>query len=230
MKIKVPEITLATLNKLDRLEAAPAHFLDLLDSAEHQRAAQLPAEQSVRFVTIRGFVREVLGTYCGRTPESVLFDWPARGKPAIADPSGVKFNISHTKGLMVVAISRDGPVGVDIERRGRRNDFLAVAQRYFPIEENNFIGDGDNAEDRFLQLWTLKESLAKLSGRGIHPQLLESATKITKDGPIPSPTDYPLVAQSYLRSGDYWLSLCASGQRREKLKVLDLHQVWERWP
>ena len=80
------------------------------------------------------------------------------GKPLSKD---IFFNISHSKGLVVIAISNDSNIGVDVERI---RDFDAKMIDYISFkEEKAFIKDNKS----FYKIWTNKESLVKCVGTGL---------------------------------------------------------------
>ena len=90
----------------------------------------------------------------------------AGGKPYLVNEPNVHFNLSHSGDWAVCAIS-DYPVGVDIERcePGRRD----IAARFFHRDEVRYLDSllPSMRDDAFYQLWTLKESFVKATGRGL---------------------------------------------------------------
>lgn len=71
----------------------------------------------------------------------------------------IYFNISHTKGLVILGTCKDVPIGVDVEYIRPINPRLKKA--YFHGE--------DNADDlEFFNIWTNKESLLKCVGIGLN--------------------------------------------------------------
>lgn len=84
------------------------------------------------------------------------------GKPVLKGLP-IHFNISHCKGLVACALA-PCPVGVDVE--GTRNVSEALVKRVCAQEEQEYIARGD-LKERFLELWTLKESYLKMTGEGI---------------------------------------------------------------
>lgn len=89
------------------------------------------------------------------------------GKPFFADVPDLHFSLSHTEGEVALAFSRS-PVGFDMEKSGRRANFLAVAKRFFTSDEVLSIeAVGASAGARFLDFWTAKEAVLKLEGTGI---------------------------------------------------------------
>ncbi|MFM8765937.1 MAG: 4'-phosphopantetheinyl transferase family protein, partial [Spartobacteria bacterium] len=89
------------------------------------------------------------------------------GKPFFVDVPDLHFSLSHTESEVALVFSRS-PVGFDMEKAGRRTDFLAVAKRFFTSDEVLSIeAAGASAATCFLELWTAKEAVLKLEGTGI---------------------------------------------------------------
>ena len=88
------------------------------------------------------------------------------GKPSLAGLDGTFISVTHTDGLLLVAVA-PYPVGIDAEKQDRRVRHPAsLARRYFTPEEAASLGE-DVCERDFLDLWVRKEALSKLVGRGI---------------------------------------------------------------
>ncbi|MDD5952248.1 MAG: 4'-phosphopantetheinyl transferase superfamily protein [Oscillospiraceae bacterium] len=89
----------------------------------------------------------------------------ANGKPQVLSHPGVYFNISHSGGHCICAVS-DHPVGADLQQI-RPVRFCRLAQRFFtPAEWAAFQAMGET-EDAFFTLWARKEALGKLTGLGL---------------------------------------------------------------
>jgi len=86
-------------------------------------------------------------------------DFEEKGKPFIPN-SNVHFNISNTKGIVVLVI-HNRPVGIDVERLRTPNE--SIFSRVFCSEEINYI----RCPEDFTRLWTRKEAVVKLFGGGI---------------------------------------------------------------
>lgn len=87
------------------------------------------------------------------------------GKPFLRGGE-VQFNLSHSGGLALVALSPAScPVGVDVERIGRPR--ARVAARFFNPLERSFLGDTED----FYRLWTQKESVIKYHGGSVGADL-----------------------------------------------------------
>jgi 4'-phosphopantetheinyl transferase len=120
-----------------------------------------------RWGAARGVLREVLGRALGCAPAEVAFRYAAHGKPYLAD-SSLRFNISHSGAVAVIALAR-AEVGVDVELpRARRSD--AIARRFYaPGEVERLFAQADEARraDAFFRLWTCKEAFLKVTGEGL---------------------------------------------------------------
>jgi 4'-phosphopantetheinyl transferase len=89
------------------------------------------------------------------------------GKPFLINVPDLHFSLSHTGSEVAIVFSRS-PVGFDMEKSGRRTDFLALAERFFtPTEVAAIVAAGKEASACFLELWTAKEAVLKLEGTGI---------------------------------------------------------------
>ncbi len=96
------------------------------------------------------------------------------GRPYLAQPPRrADFNISHTEGAVVVALSPCGRIGVDVERRsgGEVEEYLGA----FTENERSWILAGEGAKERMLRLWTRKEAILKAAGTGfsLAPSLID---------------------------------------------------------
>jgi 4'-phosphopantetheinyl transferase len=121
----------------------------------------------------RAFLRAVLARYCGAPAPALRLARGARGKPALAPPhAGLAFNLTHTGGLVGVAVAAAARVGLDAEQAARRPraDPLRVARRHFAPAEVAALEAAASEGARaalFLRLWTLKEAYVKALGHGI---------------------------------------------------------------
>jgi phosphopantetheinyl transferase len=94
---------------------------DLLRADERARAERIvPARKRVLWARSRGVLRALLGRYLDRDPRDLRFELGPHGKPALAhdgaDEGDLRFNLSHSGDLALVAVSAGREVGVDIER------------------------------------------------------------------------------------------------------------------
>lgn len=124
------------------------------------------------YLVTRALVRDVLSRYAGISPAEWQFTANRYGRPEIASPAAYaawRFNLSHTDGLIVLAVSRDVELGVDVENVERRWSGVALAERYFaPTEVAELLAQPEAAHrETFFAYWTLKEAYIKARGMGL---------------------------------------------------------------
>jgi 4'-phosphopantetheinyl transferase len=146
-------------------------FHRILSREEKNRAARfLLPEHRKRFIVSHGALRQVLAPRLGCAPETIRFGSAAHGKPIVVWPEGAcSFSLSHSADLAVVAVSREGEVGVDIEQRQPDRPFLELAKKYFFTRETLYLSGLDESDRilEFYRMWTLKESWLKAAGKGL---------------------------------------------------------------
>lgn len=125
------------------------------------------------FLLGRVMARAVVADALQVPPDAWRWREGDRGRPEIdAAACAVSFNLAHSDGSVVCALSRTGPVGVDIENRTRTPLERALVVRCCHVDEAADVdARGDDWRDRFLQYWTLKESYLKAVGLGISVHL-----------------------------------------------------------
>jgi 4'-phosphopantetheinyl transferase len=149
----------------DELESLHA----LLDADERARVARCRLEADRReMLAARGLLRWVLGGYLGQEPATLRIRRGAGGKPSLVEPR-VHFNLSHTRGLALLAVTVDGAVGVDVERVRALADLQEVARHFFSDAERRMLASRSPAEAElgFFRCWTRKEAYVKARGDGL---------------------------------------------------------------
>ena len=126
------------------------------------------ARDRVRFLRGRAALRHLLAGYAGREPHALVFAQGAHGKPALPG-TGLEFNLSHSGGCAVLAVTRGRRVGVDMERIRAERATLAVARRFFAPAEAAAVAAATPAERplTFFRCWTRKEAYVKARGEGL---------------------------------------------------------------
>ena len=130
------------------------------------------ADDASRWAFCRSALRRTLGELLGLAPNDVPLVTGENGKPCLARPfDHLHFNLSHCAELALIAISLDGPVGIDVESSARAADLLGCEEAFcHPHEIAGLPASGDQRAARLLELWTAKEALVKALGTGLaHP-------------------------------------------------------------
>jgi 4'-phosphopantetheinyl transferase len=147
-----------------------------LAADEQARARRFYFEKDrVPFIIARGALRAILGGYLNINPDQLRFYYSPHGKPALASEVGggtLRFNVSHSHGLALFAISRGRDIGIDIEHI--RPDFATeeIAERFFSPREVAALRalPIDAQAEAFFNCWTRKEAYIKAIGEGLsHP-------------------------------------------------------------
>lgn len=116
----------------------------------------------------RTALRSILGRLLGRSPGSILFETSGEGKPRIAGGSDIAFNLSHSRGYSLIALSRTGDIGCDIEDRFTNEDVSGLCPLVLHPSELDAM-EGLAVQERveaFRRYWVRKEAVLKASGSG----------------------------------------------------------------
>lgn len=154
---------------LDQPAVREACLIAACSARELERAARMPvAARRRHFLVGRGIVRCVLGAYLGIAPRHVDIVAGAHGKPFVDSPDSPAFNVSHSRGLAVIAVTAGFAVGIDIERVDPGHDVMATARRFLAPAEAALLSPlgVDARATAFFRLWTRKEAYVKASGTG----------------------------------------------------------------
>jgi 4'-phosphopantetheinyl transferase len=141
----------------------------VLDADEQARAARFHFERDRRaYVAAHALLRLLLAHVTGRPAEGFRFAVTEHGKPYLAETQ-LHVSLSHCRGMVAVAVTTAGEVGVDVEALDRRAD-PAIAERFFAPEEVQAlraVPDEAARAEHFMRLWTLKEAFIKALGKGL---------------------------------------------------------------
>ncbi|HJU45097.1 MAG TPA: 4'-phosphopantetheinyl transferase superfamily protein [Vicinamibacterales bacterium] len=170
----------------------------LLSKDEEERMARLIFERDRRrFLLTRALVRTMLSRYASVPPAQWSFIANVHGRPEILDrPRGVpdlRFNLSHTEGLIACAVTIGREVGVDVEHIGRRLTHDVAGRFFAPREVSDLKALPDDQQHKvFFDYWTLKEAYIKARGFGLALPLGDFAFTLSPPSP-PSITFEPTL-------------------------------------
>jgi 4'-phosphopantetheinyl transferase len=168
-----------------------AALVGLLSDEESERRSSFLYEQDrTLYAAAHGLLRLSLSALNGRDPRHHRFICGPNGRPELCDGDprlDLRFNISHTSGLVAVVTAKGLACGVDVEdltRLERVADRLAKSV-LTPDECAVFEGFEPTARPScFAVLWTLKEAWLKAVGRGLTIEPNEVAVTF-QQGPSP---------------------------------------------
>ncbi len=167
----------------------------LMTSEEQSRGRRFRFKRHQRqFALTRALVRTTLSRYHTIEPHQWRFGKNQYGRPDIKasqNALGLRFNLSHTDGLVVCAVIQSAPdakyaIGVDVENTERKGTAIEIAERYFSDRE---VADLRNVSEnkrrlRFFDYWTLKEAYIKARGMGLSIPLKQFSFHITPLAPL----------------------------------------------
>jgi 4'-phosphopantetheinyl transferase len=123
-----------------------------------------------QYVVSRAMLRTLLAQYAGVAPQDLRFGIEAMGKPILIAPHReIRFNLSHSGGLVVYGVARNRSVGADLERVRPLPRAIALARRYFSNEEAEAVElePVESRDRKFLTFWVRRESGAKARGASV---------------------------------------------------------------
>jgi len=154
-------------------EALRSRYEQLLSAPEQIRWRRFLVEGARdQYLIARALLRTTLSRYADAAEAAWVFETNEYGCPFVAEPAAhrdLRFNLSHTDGLVACAVTRQGEIGVDVENTDREVDPLALAPTVFaPAEVADVAAlSGEQRRQRFFSYWTLKEAYIKARGMGL---------------------------------------------------------------
>lgn len=159
--------------RLEPPESQVGYLRHLLAPDELSRADSFyfPKDRD-HFVVGRGVLRAILGRYLGMNPRDLHFSYSSYGKPSLTRECGgrwLRFNISHSWQLALVAVARGREIGVDIERLRAHATTWDIAEHSFSPGEVAALHavPPHRQTEAFFNCWTRKEAYIKARGEGL---------------------------------------------------------------
>jgi len=161
-------------------------FHAFLSTEERHRSERLRYEADRRhFIASHGVLREILGRYLEIPPARVGYRYNVFGKPDLAAEfqSPLRFNLSHSGDLALIAIAVDSDVGVDVERIQDRSDDIEIVRSALTAAEADAWAalPADRRAEAFAIYWTRKEACLKAAGVGLAVPLIRVAAAPNAD-------------------------------------------------
>ncbi len=148
-------------------------YRNLMSADEKRRYERFYFDRDRRlFLVAWALVRNMLSHFADPAPADWSFEVNRHGKPEIAGPATappLRFNLSHTRGLVACIVAPELDVGVDVEDRRRPTRGPDIARRFFSEREvaDFELLDVERQQIAFYEYWTLKEAYVKAVGVGI---------------------------------------------------------------
>jgi len=174
---------------LDRPTSTVQSYAGLLSDDEQERAKRFHfSRDRDHFIISRGLLRKLLGRYLAIKPILLEFHYTRYGKPFLqgcSEGSVVNFNLSHSHGKVIIAITRGREVGIDIEHIRTVPEADHIAEQNFSCGE--YAAYQSLPESRkqqgFFNCWTRKEAFIKAVGEGLSLPLDQFEVSLAPDEP-----------------------------------------------
>lgn len=211
---------------------------DWLSPEEWHRAQRFVfTRDRERFIQAKVLQRAVLSRYYPAIPpHQWVFDFNQHGKPHIANTTSeaLYFNLSHTDGMIALAVTRIGEIGIDVESVNRNNDLRSLADYCFTEIEQDYLykDDEQEFERRFFTLWTLKEAVVKAVGVGISLGLKRFEFQVKGESTSVSPLPSPHPQQWFLHKtqlSEHTLALAVATELSPQVQVYRGHSLGEQY-
>ena len=182
MKTPVVDLWLCSLSNLNDQPDNVSQLKKRLTTDEIAKVERyrMPSSQT-QALYVRNYLRKVLSSYSDLMPEAWRFEYGEKGKPRLIEKqqreTGLNFNISHSKEHLLIAVcQREGKslqLGVDIEHARSSTNIDSIMKHYFSDTELTDLLKLNKEEqrERFFDLWALKESYIKATGKGLATSL-----------------------------------------------------------
>jgi len=149
-------------------------YLATLSEPERRRHARfIFPSVADEYLAAHAVLRATLSRFVDVPPHAWRFRRSEQGRPEIdgaADVDGLRFSLSHTRGLVGCAVAWGSDVGIDLEAiQPHRPAPTQIAERSFaPAEVATLRAAAPAQRTRlFYELWTLKEAYLKARGLGL---------------------------------------------------------------
>lgn len=132
-----------------------------------------------RYQITHAIKRIILANYLSCDPKSLQFKIAKRGKPSLIKWQNflnIQFNISHSHSIILIAITKEDPIGIDIECHNEKKTVEELGNFVFSPLEKAFFSSLSSTQERekaFFRCWTRKEAYLKLKGIGLTSNLAE---------------------------------------------------------
>ncbi len=170
--------------KVDEFLKDVESYANLLSLKETARANSFKfAKDRTVYILARGLLRILSGRYLNEIPKKIKFDYGEYGKPGYKFQTPIKFNISHSGNMIVMAFARNCEIGVDIEKIKEDFDVIDIAQHFFSPDEIQTLKALPEHEQiyGFYRCWTRKEAFIKAKGSGLSFSLTSFSVSLDAD-------------------------------------------------
>jgi 4'-phosphopantetheinyl transferase len=154
-------------------------YVTTLSTSERDKYYRFHFERNrLEYLVAHTLVRSTLSRYALIEPRDWSFECNVHGRPEIVTSDGtpgLRFNLSHTRGLVACIVTNTVDCGIDVEYERPLDDLTQLACAAFSIDEQDALRSlpKELQLERFYSYWTLKEAYIKARGLGLSLPLQE---------------------------------------------------------
>jgi len=218
--IRPGEIHIWRIN-LELPEAEINSWESLLSADECARANRfIFKKHRDAYIAARGALRQTLGLYLQADPRALRFTYATHGKPSLAaehKAQDLRFNVSYSAGVALLALAVAMEIGIDIERVHDDFPYQEIALRFFAPAEYVLFCAAEAARrcETFFKYWTHKEAFIKAIGLGLSYPLNQFEVSLHPGAPVQllsTPDPAPRHSLHFIAAGaDYVGALAVMG-------------------
>ncbi|TBN04431.1 4'-phosphopantetheinyl transferase superfamily protein [Hyunsoonleella flava] len=160
------------------------YFYNLLSKDEKLKVERFKFKKDrITSTLARGVLRLLLSKYLNCPTDAIIFKYGKYGKPELVNNKTAKFNVSHAGEFVVMALSENTEVGVDIEQIRYDFNIFNIVNNYFSKTEIEALHKLPRATqtEAFFRGWTRKEAFIKAKSQGLSFPLDSFSVSIDSD-------------------------------------------------
>ena len=129
-------------------------------------------------------LRMLLGIYLKSDCKQISFNYNLHDKPYLFNNDVIKFNLSHSKDLILFGFTQQQELGVDLEYSGENLEFDEIANIFFHKNECYLLNEANSFRKKevFFDIWVIKEAIIKAIGLGLNYNIANIEVSVTKNG------------------------------------------------
>ena len=194
---------------------------DILDTTEFERYQSLHHKFKQTYLISHAACREILASYSGILAKDIIYKKNEYGKPELDHEQALKFNMSHSHDMAIIAVSKNTEIGVDLEYVNRKSQWNKIARRFFSQPEINYLFSQPESSQKtlFYQIWTNKEAFIKALGTGLATPL--STFDASSEGIVKTLSSFDTTTTWYTKNLDIapgYLAAVSQNTQIEKIR------------
>lgn len=168
-----PDVHFGTENEIHiwRIPVKPVQETELkvLSSDERKRLAEFRNTLSKNiYFSSRIMMRKLFSSYLDLPASDIEIAIHSQGKPYLKmNDNSLEFNLTHSDTQVLLAISNNGAIGIDVETARPVSNWGKIANKVFDQVFYNSLMNTDKPEKQFISYWTVFEARQKLFGHGV---------------------------------------------------------------